>query len=114
MRAPRLRSAPSFQVGINFGDVFAEDHDIFGDGVNVAAWLEALAEPSGICVSRVVRDQVRDRLDFAFEDVGTSPGQCGSTGFAQVSLGAARSVLRSRRSCCRTSIDCGAAVHEYE
>jgi TolB-like protein len=59
-----------FRVGINLGDVIAEEHDIFGDGVNVAARLEALAEPGGICVSRVVRDQVRDRLDFAFEDLG--------------------------------------------
>ena len=59
-----------FRVGINLGDVIAERDDIFGDGVNVAARLEALAEPGGICVSRVVRDQVRDRLDFAFEDLG--------------------------------------------
>jgi TolB-like protein/class 3 adenylate cyclase/tetratricopeptide (TPR) repeat protein len=59
-----------FRIGINLGDVIAEEHDIFGDGVNVAARLEALAEPGGICVSRVVRDQVRDRLDFAFEDMG--------------------------------------------
>jgi TolB-like protein/Flp pilus assembly protein TadD len=58
------------RIGINLGDVIAEEHDIFGDGVNVAARLEALAEPGGICVSRVVRDQVRDRLDFAFEDMG--------------------------------------------
>jgi adenylate cyclase len=50
--------------------VIAEEHDIFGDGVNVAARLEALAEPGGICVSRVVRDQVRDKLDYAFEDLG--------------------------------------------
>jgi TolB-like protein len=50
--------------------VIVEEHDIFGDGVNVAARLEALAEPGGICVSRVVRDQVRDKLDFAFEDLG--------------------------------------------
>ena len=50
--------------------MIAEGDDIFGDGVNVAARLEALAEPGGICVSRVVRDQVRDRLDFAFEDIG--------------------------------------------
>jgi adenylate cyclase len=59
-----------FRVGINLGDVIVEPHDIFGDGVNVAARLEALAEPGGICVSRVVRDQVRDRLDYAFEDMG--------------------------------------------
>jgi adenylate cyclase len=59
-----------FRVGINLGDVIAEEHDIFGDGVNVAARLEALAEPGGICVSRVVRDQVRDKLDFAFQDLG--------------------------------------------
>ena len=59
-----------FRIGINLGDVIAEEHDIFGDGVNVAARLEALAEPGGICVSRVVRDQVRDRLDYAFEDLG--------------------------------------------
>src|SRR5262252_8267061 len=59
-----------FRVGINLGDVIAEGDDIFGDGVNVAARLEALAEPGGICVSRVVRDQVRDKLDFGFEDLG--------------------------------------------
>jgi adenylate cyclase len=59
-----------FRIGVNLGDVIVEEHDIFGDGVNVAARLEALAEPGGICVSRVVRDQVRDKLDFAFEDMG--------------------------------------------
>ena len=59
-----------FRIGVNLGDVIAEEDDIFGDGVNVAARLEALAEPGGICVSRVVRDQVRDRLDYTFEDLG--------------------------------------------
>jgi adenylate cyclase len=59
-----------FRIGINLGDVIVEEHDIFGNGVNVAARLEALAEPGGICVSRVVRDQVRDRLGFAFADLG--------------------------------------------
>jgi TolB-like protein/class 3 adenylate cyclase len=59
-----------FRIGINLGDVIAEGDDIFGDGVNVAARLEALAEPGGICVSRMVRDNVRDRLDYAFEDLG--------------------------------------------
>ena len=59
-----------FRIGINLGDIIIDEGDIFGDGVNVAARLEALAEPGGICVSRVVRDQVRDKLDFAFEDMG--------------------------------------------
>src|SRR6516165_1255950 len=59
-----------FRIGINLGDVIVEPHDIFGDGVNVAARLEALAEPGGICVSRMVRDNVRDKLDLAFEDMG--------------------------------------------
>jgi len=59
-----------FRIGINLGDIIIEEHDIYGDGVNVAARLEALAEPGGICVSRVVRDQVRDKLDLAFEDMG--------------------------------------------
>jgi adenylate cyclase len=59
-----------FRVGINLGDIILDEGDIFGDGVNVAARLEALAEPGGICVSRVVRDQVRDKLDLAFEDMG--------------------------------------------
>ena len=59
-----------FRIGINVGDVIVEEHDIFGDGVNVAARLEGLAEPGGICVSRMVRDNVRDKLDPVFEDMG--------------------------------------------
>jgi TolB-like protein/class 3 adenylate cyclase/Tfp pilus assembly protein PilF len=59
-----------FRIGINLGDIIVEDGDIFGDGVNIAARLEALAEPGGICASLVVRDQVRDKLDFSFEDAG--------------------------------------------
>src|SRR5437588_3182117 len=59
-----------FRIGLNVGDIIIDDKDIYGDGVNIAARLEGLAEPGGICVSRVVRDQVRDKLDFAFEDMG--------------------------------------------
>src|SRR6516164_8969709 len=58
------------RMGINLGDIIKDGRDIFGDGVNVAARLEGLAEPGGICVARVVRDQVRDKLDFSFEDMG--------------------------------------------
>jgi adenylate cyclase len=60
----------SFRVGVNLGDVIVEEDDIFGDGVNIAARLEGIAEPGGVCVSRVVRDQVRDKLDYTFEDLG--------------------------------------------
>jgi adenylate cyclase len=59
-----------FRIGINLGDVIVEEHDIFGDGVNVAARLEALAEPCGICVSGTVHDHIRDKLAYAFEDRG--------------------------------------------
>ncbi len=59
-----------FRVGIHQGDIIVEDGDIFGDGVNIAARLEGLADPGGICVSRVVRDEVRDKLDVSFEDLG--------------------------------------------
>jgi len=59
-----------FRMGINVGDVIRDGRDIYGDGVNLAARLEALAEPGGICVGRVVRDQVRDKLELSFEDMG--------------------------------------------
>jgi adenylate cyclase len=59
-----------FRMGVNLGDVIVEDDDIFGDGVNVAARLEALAEPGGICISRMVRDQIRDKLPYPFVDSG--------------------------------------------
>ena len=59
-----------FRIGINVGDIIIDGDDIYGDGVNVAARLEGLAEPGGICVSRTVRDQVRDKLDFGFQDMG--------------------------------------------
>src|SRR5215813_6941650 len=60
----------TFRVGINLGDVIADGDDIYGDGVNIAARLEALAEPGGVCISRTVRDHVGDRLPYAFEDIG--------------------------------------------
>src|ERR1700719_3054175 len=59
-----------FRMGINVGDIIIEDGDIFGDGVNIAARLESLAEPGGICLSAAAHEQVRDRLDIAFDDLG--------------------------------------------
>jgi class 3 adenylate cyclase/TolB-like protein len=65
-----LQRRLQFRIGINVGDIIIEGEDIFGVGVNVAARLQALAEPGGICVSRVVRDQVLDKLSFVFEEIG--------------------------------------------
>jgi adenylate cyclase len=59
-----------FRMGINLGDVIVEPEDIFGDGVNIAARLQELAEVDGICISRVVHDQIRDKLPYPFEDLG--------------------------------------------
>jgi len=59
-----------FRIGINVGDIVVEDGDILGDGVNVAARLEGLTEPGGICVSVRVREDTAGRLDLAFEDMG--------------------------------------------
>jgi len=59
-----------FRVGINVGDVIVDDDDIFGDGVNIAVRIEGLAEPGKICVSKVVRDHVHDKLPYVFEDIG--------------------------------------------
>ena len=59
-----------FRVGVNLGDIIVEGDDIHGDGVNVAARLEGIAEPGGICVSGTVRDHIGDRLDLAFDDMG--------------------------------------------
>src|SRR5690242_17109578 len=59
-----------FRLGLNVGDIMIEPGDIYGDGVNVAARLEALAEPGGICVSSRVQEDARGKLDLAFEDLG--------------------------------------------
>src|ERR1700737_3473442 len=59
-----------WRIGVNLGDVIADGDDIFGDGVNVAARLEALAAPGGICISRTVRDQIRDKPAYPLEDRG--------------------------------------------
>ena len=73
--ARRNRDMPAsrallYCIGVNLGDVIVDESDIFGDGVNVAARLESIAEPGGICISAAVCDQVGDRLDVTYEDLG--------------------------------------------
>lgn len=58
------------RIGINLGDIIGEGSDVYGDGVNVAARLEGLAEPGGICVSSKVREEIDGRLELSFEDMG--------------------------------------------
>jgi adenylate cyclase len=81
-----------YRIGINIGDIVLEGGDIFGDGVNVAARLEGLAEPGGVCIARNVYNQVKGKLDLAFEPMGEhmvknigdrcrgGPCPCGSDG----------------------------------
>jgi class 3 adenylate cyclase/pimeloyl-ACP methyl ester carboxylesterase len=59
-----------FRIGINVGDIIIDGGDIFGDGVNIAARLEALCEPGGVCISRAANEQIRDKLSLAFADLG--------------------------------------------
>ncbi len=72
-RATGDDSRIEFRIGINLGDVIIEGEDIYGDGVNIAARLESLADPGGIFVSRAVRDSVRDKLGLVLEDLGEKP-----------------------------------------
>src|ERR1700684_75927 len=58
------------RIGINVGDIVIDGDDIFGDGVNIAARLETLCEPGGVCISRAANDQIRDKLSIAFADLG--------------------------------------------
>ena len=59
-----------FRIGVNVGDIIVQEGDLYGDDVNVAARVEALADAGSICVTRAVRDQIRDRLDLELEDLG--------------------------------------------
>src|SRR5450631_1819629 len=66
--SPELRI--EFRIGIHVGDIIIDDNDIFGDGVNIAARLEGLAEPGGICISDDAYRQIRGKVDFGFADMG--------------------------------------------
>src|SRR6266849_2597032 len=69
-RAEPAQSRIEWRIGVNLGDVIIDEGDIHGDGVNIAARLEALAEPGGICISHAVLTQTRGKLDFPVEDLG--------------------------------------------
>src|SRR5229473_2634258 len=79
-----------FRMGVNVGDIVVENGDIFGDGVNVAARLEGLANPGGICVSARVQEDAAGRLDLTFDDLGANRAsktlldRCVSTGFVSL------------------------------
>src|ERR1700693_2091929 len=71
--APERRM--EFRIGVKLGDVMVEGAQIYGDGVNVAARLESIAEPGGICISGTAHDQVRDKLTLGYEDRGEQQGK---------------------------------------
>src|ERR1700694_1289986 len=60
-----------FRIGIHLGDIIIDDNDIFGDGVNIAARLEGIAEPGGVCISDDAQRQIRGKVDIAFDDMGS-------------------------------------------
>src|SRR5471030_265689 len=74
MRSRNVEQPPdrriAFRIGNNLGEIIVEIDDIYGDGVNIAARIEALAEPGGICISQIVADQVGDKLGLSFLDIG--------------------------------------------
>src|SRR5438876_6337123 len=86
-----------FRIGINVGDIVVEDGDIFGDGVNVAARLEGLAEPGGICVSARVREDAAGKLDIAFRDMGEQQLRNIARPVRAYAVGVAASPIRPRR-----------------
>ena len=92
-----------FRIGINVGDVVVEDGDIFGDGVNVAARLEGLADPGGICVSARVQEDAAGRLDLAFDDLGEQGSKTSPDPFAYIEFVSLR--RKARRNLCRPKAD---------
>jgi adenylate cyclase len=96
------------RIGINVGDIISDDNDIYGDGVNVAARLEALAEPGGILVSRNVHDQVRDKLSFGFEDMGeqTVKNIARPIGVHRISLGESVASTTIKSAAVGTKLNC--------
>jgi len=107
-----------FRIGINMGDVVVEDGDIFGDGVNVAARLEGLADPGGICVSARVQEDAAGKLDLAFDDLGEQQLENIARAVRVYRVvTSARPAMRQASSgpaATRQAVDRGAAIRQYE
>ena len=103
-----------FRVGINLGDVIVEGGDIFGDGVIVAARLEALAEPGSVLVSRTVRNHVRDKLDFVFEDLGEQTVKNIARPVRVYRIPIVKSDAENTAAASGQALPCGAALPEHE
>ncbi len=104
-----------FRIGINLGDVIVEDDDILGDGVNIAARLEGIAEPGGICISDDAFRQVRGKIDAAFDDLGEQSLKNIARPVRVYRVGSPAATPSSRRACrplaaARQAVDRGAAV----
>ena len=126
--ARRNRDMPAsrsllYRIGVNLGDVIVDEDDIFGDGVNVAARLESIAEPGGICISSAVRDQVGDRLELVYEDLGdqqvkniSRPIRVYKVVIGGQKLGAAtpRRIGRARQGEREKAVDRDSAVRQHE
>jgi adenylate cyclase len=109
------------RIGINLGEVIVEGEDRYGDGVNVAARLQQLAEPGGICVSGKVSKEVEKKLAFGFEPMGEPPDEeyrrtdsLLSCDPAILAAGSARPVLVDPTQVAKQGCNCGSAVHQHE
>src|SRR5437868_2813354 len=104
-----------FRIGINVGDIIIDGDDIFGDGVNIAARLETLCEPGGVCISRTANDQIRDKLSLAFADLGEQAVKNISRAVGVFGL-TARDIQSLPGSVAPTASDSAtaAATHSYE
>ena len=104
------------RIGINLGEVVGEGTDIFGDGVNIAARLEAMAEPSGICISGKVQEEVRGKVDCAMEDMGeqTLKNIDRPVRAYRVRTRAGEAGPTAGRDCLHEAFDRRAAVRQYE